>query len=50
MLDSFSDDENPEISYIVMPHMREFGDPRFKRVSEVLDFVEQVLEVRCFAT
>lgn len=48
LLDSFPDEENREISYIVMPHLREFRDPPFTRVSEVLDFAEQVLEGLAF--
>ncbi len=45
MLDIFSDDENPNIEYIVMPLLREFYDPPFEVVSEAVDFMKQTLTV-----
>jgi hypothetical protein len=46
ILDTFEDSDNKLISYIVMPFLRLIDDPPFDRVEEVLDFVDQLLEVR----
>ena len=46
ILDHFSNPEESEITYIVMPLLREFNDPKFYDISEMLDFVQQTLEVR----
>ena len=45
VLDSFQDDEDGNISYLVMPFMRKMDDPRFHLVSDIVDFIDQVLEV-----
>lgn len=45
ILDVFEDDVDPEITYLVMPFMRNMSNPPFDLVDEILDFVEQVLEV-----
>lgn len=47
ILDVFQDAQNPAISYIVMPYLRPIEDPPFETVSDVLDFVSQMLEVGC---
>ncbi|KAI0036413.1 hypothetical protein K488DRAFT_41089 [Vararia minispora EC-137] len=48
VLDSFIDNEDPSISYIVMPFLMEPNFPDFETVGEIVDFVDQVLEVRHF--
>ena len=47
---TFSDRESPEIQFLVMPVLRRFDDPEFMLGCEVIDFVSQVLEVRCTTT
>lgn len=44
---TFSDYESPDIQFMVMPVLRRFDDPEFMLGCEVIDFVSQVLEVRC---
>ena len=44
---SFSDYESPDIQFMAMPVLRRFDDPEFMFGCEVVDFVSQVLEVRC---
>lgn len=44
---TFSDYESPDIHFMVMPVLRRFDDPEFMFGCEVIDFVSQVLEVRC---
>ena len=46
VLDVFQDKLIPGQSLVVMPLLRKFDDPPFKFVSEVMDFVDQMLEVR----
>jgi hypothetical protein len=46
ILDTFEDIVNKSISYLVMPFLRLTDDPRFEVVEEVLDFADQILEVR----
>jgi hypothetical protein len=46
ILDTFEDSVNKSISYLVMPFLRLTDDPPFEVVEEVLDFVDQILEVR----
>ncbi|GJE92549.1 kinase-like domain-containing protein [Phanerochaete sordida] len=48
ILDTFQDDTDPAISYIVMPFLKKISQPPFEIVDEVLDFVEQVLEGLAF--
>lgn len=38
--------DGQEEHYIVMPLLREFGDPFFYVVSEIVDFMRQALEVK----
>ena len=45
VLDYFQDDEDPTISYMVMPFLRPIDDPDFEVVDEVAEFVSQILEV-----
>ena len=46
ILDTFEDSVNKSISYLIMPFLRLSDDPPFEVVEEVLDFVDQILEVR----
>ena len=46
ILDTFKDSVNKSISYLVMPFLRLTDDPPFDIVEDVLDFVDQILEVR----
>lgn len=50
ILEYFSDPEavRPE-TFIVQPFLDEFLGMEFNTVGEVLDFVEQTLEVRCYS-
>lgn len=45
ILDSFEDDTDPTISYIIMPFLKTMDEPPFLSVDEVIDFVEQIMEV-----
>lgn len=49
ILDVFRDDEDAKISYIVMPFLRLMDDPPFQFVHDVIDFADQLLEVRILA-
>ena len=42
----FEDHKDPRASYIVMPFLRPMDDPPFESVKEIIDFVDQILEVR----
>jgi hypothetical protein len=42
----FEDSVNKSISYLVMPFLRLTDSPPFAVVEEVLEFVDQILEVR----
>lgn len=44
---SFSGYKFPDVQFMVMPVLRRFDDPEFMYGCEVIDFVSQVLEVRC---
>ena len=46
ILDTFEDSVNESISYLVMPFLRLTDSPPFDVVEDVLDFVDQILEVR----
>ena len=46
ILDAFSDPVHCDISYIVMPLLRPFDEPKFGAIGEVIEFVTQLLEVR----
>jgi hypothetical protein len=46
ILDTFEDPVDKSISYLVMPFLRLADDPPFEAVEEVLDFADQILEVR----
>ena len=46
ILDTFEDSVNKSISYLVMPFLRLTDNPRFEVVEDVLDFMDQILEVR----
>ncbi|KAI0081937.1 hypothetical protein K474DRAFT_1681671 [Panus rudis PR-1116 ss-1] len=44
VLDHFKDDENPEISYIVMPFLRDINNPLLEIVENVIGLCDQLLE------
>lgn len=44
ILDLFADEHDPNTSLLVMPRMREFDDPPFEYVQDVVDVVDQLLE------
>ena len=46
LLDNFEDDREPNLEFFVMPLMRSYYALPFEAVSEVLDFYNQLLEVR----
>lgn len=46
ILDTFQDDVDPAISYIVMPILRYMDDPPFQFVNDIVVFVDQLIEVR----
>ena len=46
ILDTFEDAVNKSISYLVMPFLRLTDNPQFEVVEDMLDFVDQILEVR----
>ena len=48
VLDLFPDDQDPSISYMVMPFLRDPDDPELEKVSDVIDLIDQVLEVFVF--
>ena len=45
ILDTFVDDADDDIEFLVMPVLRRFNDPPFRSVNEVVDFMRQTLEV-----
>lgn len=45
ILDHFSDQSLPQVTFLVMPLLRPFGDPPFFSVAEAVDFIQQTLEV-----
>ena len=45
ILDVLQDPDNADISYVVMPLLHYFDEPRFEDVSDAIDFVTQMLEV-----
>lgn len=47
VLDLFQDDEDETLSYMVMPFLRDLIGTPFETVDDVVDFVDQILEVRC---
>ena len=47
ILDTFVDSDDKSISYLVMPFLRMSDDPAFGLVEEVVDFADQLFEVRC---
>ncbi|EKM49303.1 uncharacterized protein PHACADRAFT_131824 [Phanerochaete carnosa HHB-10118-sp] len=44
VLDLFQDDEDPTVSYLVMPFLRLMDDPPFQVIDNIVDFVDQILE------
>jgi hypothetical protein len=48
VLDSFQNNENKEISYVVIPFLIQMDDLSLDLVNDILDFVGQVLKVSIF--
>ena len=48
IIEVFQDEKRPDISYMVMPFLRPISHPKFDLVENVVDFVDQMLEVRRF--
>lgn len=46
ILDTFQDDDDPSVSYIVMPFLKHYNHLPFEHKNEVVDLVNQLLEVR----
>ena len=42
----FQDHNDERVSYIVMPFLRSANNPPFEAVKEIIDYVDQMLEVR----
>ncbi|KAJ3474983.1 hypothetical protein NLI96_g12132 [Meripilus lineatus] len=48
ILDHFQDEGDETVSFLVMPLLRKFDDPKFGSVNELLDFGDQLFEGLCF--
>ena len=46
VLDHFQDEHDSEMSYMVMPFLLPIDRPPFETVNNVVDFADQILEVR----
>ena len=46
VIDVIDDPDDGSKSYMVMPLLRNAADPPFQHVKEIIDFVDQILEVR----
>ena len=46
VIEVIDDPGNDTKSYLVMPFLRCADDPPFQHVKEIIDFVDQILEVR----
>jgi len=46
VIEVIDDPDYDSISYMVMPMLRLADDPPFQYVKEIIDFVDQILEVR----
>lgn len=46
IIEVIDDPDDDSISYMVMPLLRNADSPPFQFVKEIIDFVDQVLEVR----
>lgn len=46
IIDLIDDPDDDSKSYMVMPLLRNAADPSFQHVKEIIDFVDQILEVR----
>ena len=45
ILESFQDDQDADVTYLVMPWLRSMDDPPFELVGDVVDFADQIIEV-----
>lgn len=45
IIETFCNESEPAIEFLVMPILRKFNSPPFYVVSEVVDFIRQTLEV-----
>jgi len=48
ILNLFKDPQDPELFYLVMPLLRPMNDPPFEQVKEIMEFTDQILEVKVF--
>lgn len=48
VLNHFTDESDPKVTFLIHPLLREFNKPEFYVVSEMIDFIKQTLEVRTF--
>jgi hypothetical protein len=48
VLDLIQDDEDSDVSYMIMPLLRPMDDPPFEFVEEMVDYTDQILEVWTF--
>ena len=46
VIEVIDDPDDDSKSYMVMPLLRNAADPPFQHVKEIIDFVDQILEVR----
>lgn len=46
LLDSFLDDDDHAFTYLVMPFLRRMNSPSFDLVNDIIQFADEVLEVR----
>jgi hypothetical protein len=46
VMDVFASPTEAQILFLVMPLLRAFNDPPFAAVEEVVDFIDQILQVR----
>lgn len=46
VMDVFASPTEAQLLFLVMPLLRAFNDPPFAAVEEVVDFVDQILQVR----
>lgn len=46
ILDFLPDNEDPSISYLIMPFLRRVDSPPFQLVNDIIEVVDQLLRVR----
>ena len=50
VLDVLQDPVEPNTALLVMPYLRDFNDPEFLSIGEVMEFIQQTLEVQTLCT